>query len=79
LLAAAFEPDPARGRQLAEQYATAFNDACSEAWGQRIAASRALLDQAESLLDRAALAAGAERERLVELASLCMDAAKVRS
>jgi hypothetical protein len=77
LLAAAFEPDPARGRQLAEEYATAFNDGCSEAWGQRIAASRALLDEAERALDRAETTTGDERCRLLALFETYMSAAKV--
>ena len=78
LLAAAFEPDPARARQLANEYATAFNYACSEAWGQRIVASRALLDEAERVLDRAEAATGDERSRLLALFETYMSAAKVR-
>jgi hypothetical protein len=77
LLAAAFEPDPVRGRQLANEYATAFNDACSAAWGQRIAASRVLLDEAERVLDRAETATGDDRRRLLALFETYMSAAKV--
>jgi hypothetical protein len=74
----ALERDPARVRRLAQQYAAAFTDAATEAWGRRLDAAAALLDQAERLLDKAALTAGQDRERLVALASLCMDAATAR-
>jgi hypothetical protein len=72
------EPDPVRARQLAQQYAVAFNDAVVDAWGRRLQAGEVLLDQAERLLDEAAVATGRERQRLVRLASLCMDSACAR-
>jgi hypothetical protein len=76
LLACAFEPDPVRARRLAEQYATEFNRACSEAWGQRLAAKRALLDQAEIALNAAeATADQAERRRHLQLFELLMASA----
>jgi hypothetical protein len=78
LLAAAFEPDTARSRQLADQYADEFNAACSEAREQRISASHALLDEAEQVLDRAEMAAGDERRRLLALFETYMSAANPR-
>jgi hypothetical protein len=74
----ALEPNDGRAAALAEQYAAAFSDAVVDAWGRRLDAAAALLDEAERLLDRAALAAGDERERLVALADVFMDSARAR-
>jgi hypothetical protein len=78
LLAAVFEPDPVRGRQLAEQYATEFNRVCEAAWDRRLAAKRALLDEAEVALDAAETAVGpAERRRHLRLFELLMASVEV--
>jgi hypothetical protein len=72
----ALESDPVQARRLDEEYTEAFNDACSEAWGQRLAAKRALLDQAELTLNAAeATADPAERRRHLRLFELLMASA----
>jgi hypothetical protein len=77
LLACAFEPDPARARQLAEEYATEFNHACEEAWGKRLAAKRALLDEAELALNAAeATADPVKRRKRLQLFELLMASAQ---
>jgi hypothetical protein len=63
-------------RRLAEEYAEAFNDACSEAWGQRLAAKRMLLDAAECALNKAEATAGDERRRHLQVFELFMGAAR---
>jgi hypothetical protein len=77
LLACAFESDPARAHRLAEEYATEFNHACEAAWGRRLGAKRALLDQAELALNAAeATADQAERRRHLQLFELLMASAE---
>jgi hypothetical protein len=72
----ALEPDPGRARRLAQQYAEAFNDACVEAWGARLAAGAAILDEAERFLDEAAVASDpGERQHLTRLADVLITAA----
>ena len=72
----ALERDPERARWLAEEYAEAFNAACVEAWGQRLAAKRMLLDAAECALDKAEATAGDERRRHLQIFELFMGAAR---
>jgi hypothetical protein len=74
----ALERDPVRGRRLAEEYAEAFNAACVEAWGQRLAAKRMLLDAAECALDKAeATLDPVERRKHLQIFELFMGAARV--
>ena len=75
----ALEPDPERARRLAEQYAEAFVEACTTAWGARLAAGTAILDAAEQLLDEAAMASDPrERQYLIRLADVLITSATAR-
>ena len=73
----AVERDPVQARRRAEEYAEAFNAACVEAWGQRLAAKRVLLDAAECALDKAEATAGDERRRHLQVFELLMGAARI--
>jgi hypothetical protein len=54
-----------QARRRAEEYAEAFNAACIEAWDQRLAAKRMLLDAAECALNKA------EARRETSAAGIC--------
>jgi hypothetical protein len=72
------EPDEARAAELCREYGRAATAAAAEAWGERLQAAEALLDAAESALDRAAMVRGRERQRHIRLAALLIDAAQAR-
>ena len=77
LLFAAFaERDEARAAELIDQSGAAFVDAVRARWGRRLRASRALLDEAERVLDAAeATDDSEERRRQLRLFELLMAAA----
>ena len=76
--AAMIETDETRTAELIEELADAFIAAIDQAWGERIDAGKALLAEAERLLDQAeATRDEGERSRLLQLFELCMSAARI--
>ena len=76
LMAAAMFADETRTAELIERSADVFIEAVRQGWGEKIDAAKALLAEAERLLDAAERSDDEEeRRRLLQLFELCMGAA----